>query len=293
MSQPPRPRSVTSRLAALAQRLGIGGANGYNVAERSRLLSLPFETLPEPAAGIGWQSGPPLHRLIDLPRGALSGPVQEDKARIHAVLKRLIASRREEHPEVDLRSIDGLCCRAVLDSSQATLEELSNCDTCRKVRIISYNDFTKVLGQALPGFERKAPLHLRGAGWHGSRLFWDDDNHPCELANAVVYARRRGLEIVLPAQIQRYHLQASVLAELDRGFHMLAMPAKAWSDSTFMELLLETGMPYARFGLFNSETPESLLLPKDHPQSDAFGQGLRSAGAPDVISFLHNHGAPI
>jgi hypothetical protein len=282
---------VTSRLAALAQRLGIGGADGHNVAERSRILDLPFESLPALASGIGWQSGPPLYRLIDLPRGALSGPVQEDKARIHAVLKRLVAVHQEEHPAVDLRSVDGLCCRTVLDSPRATLEELSNCDNCRKVRIISYNDFTKVLGMALPGFERKAPLRLRSAGWHGSRLFWDDDSHPCELANAVVYARRRGLEIILPASIQRFELQAAVLDELERDFHMLGMPTKAWSDAAFMELLLETGMPYARFGLFNSETPESLLLPRDHPQSDAFGRGLREAGAADVIAYLRRVGA--
>ncbi|MBB4868008.1 hypothetical protein HNP46_006927 [Pseudomonas nitritireducens] len=291
MSQPTRPRSVTSRLAALAQRLGIGAADGHNVAERSRILSLPFDPLPTTASGIGWQSGPPLHRLIDLPRGALSGPVQEDKARIHAVLARLVVSSQEQHPAVDLRSIDGLCCRSVLDSSRPTLEELSNCEQCRKVRIISYNDFTKVLGVALPGFERKAPLHLRSAGWHGSRLFWDDDSHPCELASAVVYARRRGLEIILPARIQRHALQASVLDELERDFHMLGMPAKAWSDSAFMALLLETGMPYARFGLFNSETPESLLLPRDHPQADALGRGLREAGAADVIAYLRRVGS--
>lgn len=290
MSQPPRPRSVTSRLAALAQRLGIGATEGRNIAERSRSLSLPFEPLPDWPAGLGWQSGPPLYRLIDLPRGALSGPVQEDKARIHAVLKRLVTSVREAHPAVDVRSIDGLCCRSLLDSPLAGLEELSNCEQCRKVRIISYNDFTKVLGVALPGFERKAPLQLRSAGWHGARLFWDDDNHPCELANAVVYARRRGLEIILPATIQRFSLQSVVLDELARDFHMLAMPAKAWSEAAFMELLLETGMPYARFGLFNSETPESLLLPRDHPQSDAFGLGLREAGAPDVIAYLRRTG---
>ncbi|QRY78652.1 hypothetical protein JVX91_24195 [Pseudomonas sp. PDNC002] len=292
MSQPPRPRSVTSRLAALAQRLGLGGADEHNVAERSRALTLPFEPLPDLVAGIGWQSGPPLHRLIDLPRGALSGPVQEDKARIHAVLRRLVSSYQEHLPAVDLRSVDGLCCRAQLDSNLASLEELSNSDSCRRVRIISYNDFTKVLGVALPGFERKAPLQLRSAGWHGTRLFWDEDNHPCELANAAVYARRRGLEIVLPATIQRFELQAPVIDELARDFHMLAMPTRAWSDAAFMELLLETGMPYARFGLFNSETPESLLLPRDHPQSDAFGQGLRAAGAPDVIDYLRHAGHP-
>nr|WP_294973737.1 DUF6685 family protein [uncultured Pseudomonas sp.] len=286
MSQPPRHRSMTSRLSALAQRLGLGGADAHNVAQRSRTLSLPFEAPGAFVSGIGWQSGAPLHRLIDLPRGALSGPVQEDKARIHEVLKRLVGSHRDEHPALDLRTLDGLCHRSLQDSTLATLDELTQSDNCRKVRIISYNDFTKVLGQALPGFQRKAALQLRRASWHGDRLFWDDDNHACEMACAVVYARRRGLEITLPAVIQCFELHAAVLDELDRGFHMLAMPARAWSDPAFMDLLLDTGMPYARFGLFNTETPESLLLPKDHPQSDAFGQGLREAGAADVIDYL-------
>ena len=43
---------------------------------------------------------------------------------------------------------------------------------------------------------------------------------------------------------------------------------------------------YARFGLFNSETPETLLLPKDHPQADEFGNGLRSIDAPDLLGYL-------
>ena len=290
MSQPPRHRSMTSRLASLAQRLGLGGADAHNVAQRSRMLSLPFKAIETCASGIGWQSGTPLHRLIDLPRGALSGPVQEDKARIHAVLKRLVGSHSEEQPSLDLRTLDGLCQRALQDSPLATLEELAQSDNGRKVRIISYNDFTRVLGQALPGFERKATLQLRRASWHGDRLFWDDDNHAYEMASAVVYARRRGLEITLPAIIQCFELRTAVLDELDNGFHMLAMPAQAWSDPAFMGLLLDTGMPYARFGLFNTETPESLLLPKDHPQSDTFGQGLREAGAPDVIDYLRRTG---
>jgi len=281
---------MTSRLATLAQRLGLGGADAHNVAQRSRTLSLPFKAPETCTSGIGWQSGTPLHRLIDLPRGALSGPVQEDKARVHAVLKRLVGNRPDEQSCLDLRALDGLCQRSVQDSTLATLEELAQGDSCRKVRIISYNDFTRVLGQALPGFERKTALQLRRASWHGDRLFWDDDNHACEMACAVVYARRRGLEITLPAIIQYYELRTAVLDELDQGFHMLAMPAQAWSDPAFMGLLLDTGMPYARFGLFNTETPESLLLPKDHPQSDAFGQGLREAGAADVIGYLRHSG---
>lgn len=292
MSQSPPHRSMTSRLAALAQRLGLGGTDAHNVAQRSRTLALPFAPLGAPVSGIGWQSGAPLYRLIDLPRGALSGPVQEDKARIHAVLKRLVGSHREEQSSLDLRLLDGLCQRALQDSPLTTLEALAQSEGCRKVKIISYNDFTKALGLALPGFERKASLQLRRASWHGDRLFWDDDNHACEMASAVVYARRRGLEITLPATVQRFELRTTVLDELDGGFHMLAMPATAWNDPAFMGLLLDTGLPYARFGLFNTETPESLLLPRDHAQANAFGEGLRAVGAADVVDYLRRHGHP-
>ncbi|SDH42931.1 hypothetical protein SAMN05216272_101499 [Pseudomonas panipatensis] len=278
---------MSQRLAAIAQRLGLGAADAQKVLQRSRALALPFSAPERPASGIGWQSGPPLHRLIDLPRGALSGPVQEDKARAHAVLKRLVAKHREERPAIDLREVDGLCSRGpLLDSRLSSFEELAASEACRKVRIISYKDFSKALGLALPDFERKATLRLRQADWHAERLFWDEESHPCEFACAVAYARRRGLEIRLPATIEHYHLQGSALDELQQRYHLLAIPTRAWSDPGFMGLLLDTGLPYARFGLFNSETPESLLLPKDHPQANAFGEGLREIGAPDLVAYL-------
>lgn len=281
-------RSMSQRLAAIAQRLGLGAADAFNVPQRTRALALCFNAPEHPAGGIGWQSGAPLYRLIDLPRGALSGPVQEDKARVHAVLKKLVGRRNESLPALDLREVNGLCTRGPLaDNPLPDFEALATSDTCRKVRIISYKDFSKALGTALPGFERKTEaLRLRQADWHGPRLFWEDDNHPCEFASAVVYARRRGLEISLPAKIEHFSLRREALYDLDRRFHMLAIPTQAWSDPGFMGLLLDTGLPYARFGLFNSETPESLLLPKDHAQAKDFGEGLRAIGAPDMVAYL-------
>ncbi|MBO3276572.1 DUF6685 family protein [Pseudomonas schmalbachii] len=279
--------SVTRRLATLAQRLGLRPGDTHDIAERTQALSLVFTKPVAAAAGIGWQSGPPLFRLIDLPRGALSGPVQEDKARAHAMLTCLVEWQQESLPTLDIRRIDGLCSRGPMGSSSLPdLEALAASDACRKLRIISYKDFTRVLGTAVPGFERNERLHLRQASWHGERLFRINENHPGEFASAVVYARRRGLEICLPVTIRRYRLNSAALNDLDRRYHLLAMPSQAWSDPAFMELLLDTGLPYARLGLFNTETPESLLLPKDHPQAHAFGLGLRAIGASDLVSYL-------
>ncbi|MCY1259953.1 hypothetical protein D9M68_180240 [compost metagenome] len=279
--------SVTRRLASLAQRLGLKSGDLREIAERTQALSLAFSDPVAAAAGIGWQSGPPLHRLIDLPRGALSGPVQEDKAHAHATLTCLVEWQEENLPALDIRRIDGLCSRGPLGiSSLPDLEALAASEACRKLRIISYRDFARVLGSAVPGFERNERLHLRQASWHGERLFRADENHPAEFSCAVVYARRRGLEISLPASVRRYRLNPAALDDLDRRYHMLAMPSRAWSDPAFMQLLLDTGLPYARLGLFNTETPESLLLPKDHPQAHAFGLGLRAIGASDLVACL-------
>ena len=67
---------------------------------------------------------------------------------------------------------------------------------------------------------------------------------------------------------------------------MLAMPPQSWSDPHFMDLLL-TGLPYARLSLLRDPgAPEFLLLPKRNPDSAALGEGLRLAGAPDVVAYL-------
>ncbi|MDF5796761.1 hypothetical protein P4203_21645 [Pseudomonas aeruginosa] len=53
-----------------------------------------------------------------------------------------------------------------------------------------------------------------------------------------------------------------------------------------MSLLLDTGLPYARLALFTPETPECLLLPRNDERADALGEGLRAAGAADVVKYL-------
>lgn len=288
MSLSESPTSIASRLSALAQRLGLGGRVPRMVFERARSLRLPFRVLPEPVPSIWWQAGPPLHRLVDLPRDALSGPVQEDKAAARGVLMGVVERHTEHLDDFDLRRIDGLCSPPPsLDSNLTSFEELTACPLGRCARIISYKDFLKTISHAMPRFLAAEAVELRQASWYGERLFWAGEQHGEEFACAIAYARLRGLEVTLPAELTRYRLSASGLAELRRRYHMTAMPVQAWSEPAFMSLLLDNGLPYARLSLLRyPDAPEFLLLPKDSPEAHALGEGLRLAGAPDVIAYL-------
>lgn len=280
-------QSLTSLLSSLAQRLGIAGRSSRQIFARASKLHLPFQALPLPEQSIWWQSGPPLQRLIDLPRDALSGPVQEDKARAHAVLIRLVKQREEQLDNFDLRIISGVSCIDNNRSSCSSFEQYAASEACQHIRIISYKDFVKVISLALPRFLAGEPIHVRQANWHGEQLYWSGEQNLEAFACAIAYARRRGLEISLPAALTRYQIDPAGLAELHKHYHMLAMPVQAWSDPSFMALLLDHGLPYARLSLLRSPgAPEFLLLPKAHEQASALGDGLRLAGAPDAISYL-------
>lgn len=279
--------ALSARLGALAQRFGFAGHSTRQIFTRASALRLPFQALPKPEASIWWQSGPPLQRLINLPRGALSGPVQEDKAQAHAALIRLITQRQEQFDNLDLRLISGFSC---VDSSRlacSSFEEYAASDRCRSIRIISYKDFVKTISQTLPRFLAGEPITLRQANWHGEQLYWSGEQHLEAFACAIAYARRRGLQINLPAVLSRYQIDPVGLADLEQDYHMLAMPTQAWSDPAFMALLLDHGLPYARLSLMRSPgAPEFLLLPKAHEQARALGDGLLLAGAPNTVSYL-------
>ena len=280
--------SIASRLSALAQRLGLSGRVPRLVFERARHLQLPFQPLPVPAASLWWAAGPPLQRLVDLPRDALSGPVQEDKAAARAVLMGVVEREVLHLDDFDLRRIDGLCSPPPsLDDLLASFEELAASPLGRGVRIISYKDFLKTISQAMPRFLAAEAVEVRQASWYGERLFWAGEQHGEAFACAIAYARLRGLEVTLPAELTRYRLSASGLGELRRRYHMLAMPVQAWSEPAFMSLLLNHGLPYARLSLLRyADAPEFLLLPKNSAEANALGEGLRLAGAPDVIGYL-------
>ncbi|MBE7373311.1 DUF6685 family protein [Pseudomonas lopnurensis] len=289
MSLPEPMPSLTSHLARLAQRFGLSAKASQQALERASGLQLPFARLPEPEPSIFWNDGPCLQRLLELPRGALSGPVQEDKARAHAALTRLIRKESDFHCEIDLRQIDGLGGYGSDGISYPGIEAFAATPACRLVRIISYKDFLRALGTALPGFDKGTPIELRQASWLGERLYWAGEHHIEAFACAVAYARLRGLEVMLPAEVTDYRLDRAGVQALDAEYHAITMPAQAWSDRDFMALLLDTQVPYARLTLLrNAGNSELLLLEKREPTANAIGEGLKLAGAPDLVRYLRD-----
>ncbi|MFP6849526.1 MAG: DUF6685 family protein [Pseudomonas sp.] len=287
MSQSEQHSTISSRLGALAQRLGLIGRGQRLILERSSQLRLPFSPLPQPSQSICWQDGPQLQRLLDLPRSALSGPVQEDKAQAHAMLVRVIEAQEQQLSHFDLRMINGLSACATQQADHPTFESYAASESCRQVRIISYKDFVKTISLALPRFLAGESISLCQASWRGERVFWTGDHHNEAFACAIAYARRRELEVNLPAELSYYRLSEQGLSNLQQHYHVLAMPNAAWSDPAFMALLLDNGLPYARLSqLGGPGSPEFLLLPKHSSEATALGEGLRLAGAPDVVGYL-------
>ena len=282
---------LSTRLTALAQRLGLIGRGSRQIFARASALRLPFKVLPAPETSICWHANPHLQRLIDLPRGALSGPVQEDKAQAHSALTQVVEAEAQQLQTFDLRLIHGFACATAGSQSYASFEDYAASEHCKQVRIISYKDFVKTISLALPRFLAGEPIELRQASWRGTQTFWAGEHQGEAFAGAIAYARRRGLEVMLPAKLVRYRLSQPGLENLQARYHVLAMPGEAWSDPSFMGLLLDNGLPYARLSLLKTVgAPEFLLLPKEHPEATALGEGLRLAGAPDVLGYLHQLG---
>lgn len=278
--------TLSSRLAALAQRMGLLGRGSRQIFARASALRLPFKPLPAAVESICWHEGPQLQLLLNLPRGALSGPVQEDKARAHAALTQVVEAQTQQLHAFDLRMIDGFAC-PVPAPGYACFEDYAASEHCKQVRIISYKDFIKTISLALPRFLPGEPIELRHASWRGSRTFWSGETQGEAFAGAIAYARRRGLDVQLPANLVRYRLNETGLDDLQSRYHVLAMPEAAWSDPSFMGLLLDNAIPYARLSLLKKAgTPEFLMLPKEHQDATALGEGLRLAGAPDVPEHL-------
>lgn len=287
MSLSEQPSTLSSRLSALAQRLGLIGRGQRQVLERASQLRLPFSPLPALRESICWQDGLQLQRLVDLPRNALSGPVQEDKAQAHATLIRVVEAQEQTLSSFDLRLINGLSSFSTEQANHTSFETFAGAASCRAVRIISYKDFVKTISLALPRFLAGDAINLRQAHWRNDRLFWSGEHHAEAFACAIAYARMRGLEVNLPAVVTRYRLSKSGLHDLQQHYHVLAMPHAAWSEPAFMALLLDSGLPYARLSLMaGAGSPEFLLLPKHSAEATALGEGLRLAGAPDVVAYL-------
>src|SRR5690606_14008586 len=141
-----------------AQRLGLTGTSPRQTLELASRLRLPFAPLSAPQPSIFWHDGPCLQRIVDLPRGALSGPIQEDKARAHAALTRLVRKESVLYPAIDLCQIDGLSGQNPDNTRYPTLEAFAATPGCRQLRVISYKDFLRTIGNALPGFASNTPI---------------------------------------------------------------------------------------------------------------------------------------
>ena len=210
-----------------------------------------------------------------------------DKAQAHAMLVRVIEAQEQQLTSFDLRMIDGLSTCNPQQANHASFEAFAASEPCRQVRIISYKDFVKAISQALPRFLAGERIILRQASWRGERVFWAGEHHSEAFACAIAYARRRELEVNLPAELSHYRLSEQGLSNLQQHYHVLGMPNAAWSDPAFMALLLDNGLPYARLSLLGAPgSPEFLLLPKHSSEATALGEGLRLAGAPDVVAYL-------
>ncbi len=289
MSLPEPMPLVTSRIARFAQRLGLTGRSPRQVLEQACQISLPFAPLPEPGPSIYWHDGPCLQRFVDLPRSALSGPIQEDKAKARVALTRLVLQEQSTHAALDLRQIDGLGGQSADGAAFPTFEAFAATPACRQLRVISYKDFVRTITSALPDFQAQGPIDVRQASWLGERLYWSGEHHAEAFACAIAYARLRGLEINLPCVLTDYRLDAAGLNALDNEYHAVTMPAQAWSDREFMGLLLEAQIPYARLTLLrNANNSELLLLDKRQAVADALGEGLKLAGAPDLVRYLRD-----
>jgi hypothetical protein len=287
MSANPPDTSLSARLASLTRRLGRNARAQRQLLERAAALKLPFSELPAAEETIWWQCGPFLQRLPELAHGALSGPVQEDKAAARNALRGLVSIDLKMLDNLDLRQIEGFCgsdttlpaCASFADYLQALPE--------RRVRIISQKDFIKAISRPLPGFLGGEPIALLQASWRGPHLFWNDDQDAEAFASAICYARLRQIEVTLPAEITCYRLNPDGLQQLQGSYHMLAMPAESWSFPDFISLLLDNHIPYARLSQpRDRQVKEILLLPKDNPAASTLGEGLLLAGAANILDHL-------
>lgn len=286
MNRPSYSGSLLSRLSTLLKGSESGSAT-FSPASIAQHVKLPFAGLDTPSLSIGWKNNLYFQHLYDLPRGTLSGPVQEDKEDAHALLAKLVSKEIDTERVIDLRDIYGISEPLLGIETLQALENLAASAQCRHIRIISYRDFEKTITQAIPHFLSEQPIHLLQANWLGKHLFWANEKHSHAFACAVVYARRRGLELSKRTYISRYSLNIDVLHTLKKNYHVLIMPEQAWCDRDFMAILLDSGSPYARLALTKGPTPtEVLLLPKRKHLSDNLGKGLRLAGAYDAGEIL-------
>lgn len=256
----------------------------FSLEQLSNSLQLRFPELSIPKPRLHWQQCSHLGQLVNLPSNALYGPVQEDKANAWQLLKNLIEEQRINMHAFDLRELYGLNHQTPELLALNSWEDMARSQPCRNIRIISMRDYQRALARAT---HHEQGAHLLTTRWFGNCYYWARQQDSCDFIACLVYARRRGLPMIMPVQIRRIQVNETAAQQLQQHYHMLALHPHAWADTSFMHYLATYKIPYARLPLTQANDGlDALLLPRDSALADAFGQGLRAAGAPDLCQFL-------
>jgi len=228
---------------------------------------------------IWWQSTPKLHNLSDLKRSALSGPIQEIKAEIREkILKTFLVENINDR--IQLSNVSGLCANIIGDPNCSSFEDFVASDAGKKIKIISNKDFETNLNRALSNTNNH--LKIVSAEWFNSRLFWNNNKNAINFACAVVYAKKRKLDLSFESSIKHYYVSNRALSDLNTNYHILAMPNSAWRNHHLMDILFNEQLPYVRLPLLF----DALILPKKDATSYKLGCSLINAGAFDIIPII-------
>lgn len=256
----------------------------FSQEELCNSLQLRFPQLEAPEPKLHWQQSMHLRQLVNLPSNALYGPVQEDKANAWQLLKNLIEEQSISMNALDLRELYGLNHQSPELLACTSWEDMARSQACRNIRIISMRDYERAMAKAT---DHQQGAHLLTTRWFNSSYYWAREQDSCDFIASLVYARRRGLPMVMPVQIHLVQVNEAAAKLLQQSYHMLGLHPTAWADTSFMHYLATYKIPYARLPLVHgSNGLDAILLPRNSALADAFGQGLRATGAPDLCEFL-------
>lgn len=262
----------------------------FTAGDVVRTLRLDFPSVALPTPSIHWKHTLTLQQLANLPSNALSGPVQEDKAAAYRFLSRIVSIEQRELRSFDLRDLYGLNHDQEQLLAQDTWEAMAQTEQCRHVRIISIRDFNRALSTAIG---KNQTVELFNTAWAAKQIYWAHPHNACELVSALVYARRRELPLHLPARLHTYQVSTEAVAELQKNYHSLVMPKAAWTDPNFMDYLVNHKVPYVRLSMpLGKQALQTIVLARNTPHANVFGNGLLKAGAQEISSLLLTLGQP-
>ncbi len=231
----------------------------------------------------------PLATFYALPSNALSGPVQQDKAKAHAYLKDLIQVEVLPLERFSICQINGLRTTPYVEQPVTDFAQLLATSELPNAGIISFSDFKNTLSQALPNLEQAPSINLTQASWLKGRAFWETNSSEKAhaLASALQYAQLRQIDWDLPALLTRYTVIESALLALKHNYHALIIPEALWLNSEFMHVLVSNKLPYVRFNFLNKlKGIELLLLPKNTKLAKTLGYQLIKQGALELTQLL-------